>query len=190
MNPDLLRQRRNLIAISAVLLVFDFANVKITKVSVLGTELVGNAQVLMACAWILWGYFLLRYFQYWWIEPGQPIRKSFEKKFYEYARLFSEAEPVSDGKGGFFDNYVIRRDGRKWFHVIQVYSGTKDRWKDGPKTSIPIWRMAVWAVKTLAFLCLQTPHVTDHILPFVLAFSAPVVHIYHKWHPILLIPAW
>ena len=54
MNADLLRQRRNLIAISMVLLLFDFAKVNIAKVNVLGTDLlVGNAQVLMFFAWAM-----------------------------------------------------------------------------------------------------------------------------------------
>ena len=51
MNADLLRQRRNLIGISAILLIFDFANVRIAKVSLLGTKLLaGNVQVLAVCA--------------------------------------------------------------------------------------------------------------------------------------------
>src|SRR3989338_8065290 len=58
MDSDLLRQRRNLMMISGGLLLFDFANVTVAKVSILGTELlIGNVKVLIYCAWFLWGYF-------------------------------------------------------------------------------------------------------------------------------------
>lgn len=188
MNPDLLRQRRNLIAISAVLLVFDFANVKIMKVSVLGTELlVGNAQVLMVCAWVLWGYFLLRYFQYWWIEPGKPIRDSFDNNLIEYLKLFDQDGQRTDDKCGFFVAFRICHCGfLKWKYAIQrSYPTANDKRhiNTGTPISLPFRRTAAWSVKSAAFVCLQTPHVTDHILPFVLAFAAPVVSIFTKLHP-------
>ena len=75
MNADLLRQRRNLIGISAILLIFDFANVRIAKVSLLGTELLaGNVQVLAVCAWVIRFYILIRYYQYLRAEPDGLIR--------------------------------------------------------------------------------------------------------------------
>lgn len=192
MNADLLRQRRNLIAISAVLLIFDFANVTITKVSVLGTELlVGNAQVLMVCAWGLWAYFLLRYYQYWQTEPDQHIRDSFKNKFDKYASSYARTVPVQDGMGKNWNHYKISRSGFvSWTYTLQEYNPIEDSNEDRLTTNLPAGRMVAWFVQSAAFVCFQTPHATDHILPFVLAFSAPIVHIYHKWHPILLIPAW
>lgn len=186
MNPDLLRQRRNLIAVSAVLLVFDFSNVKITKVSVLGTELlVGNAQVLMVCAWVLWGYFLLRYYQYWKDEENRLVTVTLSKKLIQYARSFAQTAPIPDGRGGVFDNFYIRHGGfLKWTLVLKQYNKAKNGWVDADwEESLPPWRMAVWALKSVAFVCFQTPHVTDHILPFMLAFAAPVVSIFTKLHP-------
>lgn len=185
MNADLLRQRRNLIAISAVLLIFDFADVKIAKVSVLGTELlVGNAQVLMVCTWVLWAYFLLRYYQYWRTEPVQLIRNSFKKKLDEYARSYARAVPLQDGMGGNWNDYKISRSGSfSWAYILQGYDPEKGGMKDGPTTSLPPGRLAAWLVQSMAFVCFQTHHATDHILPFVLASAAPIVAIYTKWQP-------
>ena len=182
MNADLLRQRRNLIAISAALLVFDFANVTITKVSVLGTELlIGNAQVLMVCAWVLWAYFLLRYYQHWRTEPDQHIRNSFKKKLNEYVRSFTKAEPVHDGMGGVFNDYKISSSGIfNWTYALQIYDSTEDCMTNGSITSLPAVRLAAWSVQSAAFVCVQTPHATDHLLPFLLAFAAPIVTIYTK----------
>lgn len=185
MNPDLLRQRRNLIAVSAVLLVFDFANVTITKVSMLGTELmVGNAQVLMACAWVLWGYSLLRYYQYWKKEPDRLVLISFKQRFNNYARLFSSKyAPVPDGMGGFLDSPVIRWSGLKLTSVFKKYNIAEDTWIDKPVISVPLWNIVDWSVKSALFVCFQTPHVTDHVLPYVLAAAALIVRIFTIWHP-------
>lgn len=76
MNTDLLRQRRNLILISGGLLLFDFANVSVAKISVMGTELlIGNAKVIAYFAWAMWCYFLLRYYQYLRAESDLGISK-------------------------------------------------------------------------------------------------------------------
>lgn len=91
MDADLLRQRRNLIAISTVLLLFDFADVKITKIGVLGTDLlVGDARVLMAAAWLMWLYFFVRYYQYWRVAEGQAVRNGFFKAEYRRSRKAQE----------------------------------------------------------------------------------------------------
>ncbi|HUW52385.1 MAG TPA: hypothetical protein VMV99_03045 [Rhodanobacter sp.] len=177
MNQDLLRQRRNLIATSAVLLVFDFAQVTITKVSVLGTELlVGNAKILMICAWVLWAYFLLRYYQYWRAEPDQHIRSSFKKRLDAYARSYTKATAFQDAAGQGYDNYKITRTGlASWSYTIQVYDPVKGNMKDGPVFALPAWRLAAWSLKSALFVGIQTPHATDHILPFALAIAAPVI---------------
>lgn len=183
MNADLLRQRRNLIAISAILLIFDFAQVKITKVSVLGTELlVGNVQVLMFCAWALWAYFTLRYYQYWRAEPNRHIRDAFRHQLDRYARSYTKARPIQDEFGGMSDHYKILRTGFiSWAYIFQRYEPTKDEMTDGLTMDLPALRLAVWLVKSAFFVCVQTPHATDHILPFVLAFAAFVVSLYTKW---------
>lgn len=180
MNADLLRQRRNLIAISAVLLIFDFANVTVEKVSVLGTELlVGNVKVLMFSAWILWGYFLLRYYQYWNAEQDRHIRDSFNKCLDKYARSYTKAAAIQDSVGQVFDNYKISRTGFSWNYVLQKYS--EGEMKDGLTMTLPMWRLATWSAKSVVFVCFQTPRATDHILPFVMALSAPIVALYTKW---------
>lgn len=181
MNADLLRQRRNLIGISAVLLVFDFANVEIAKVSVLGTELlVGNVRVLAICAWVIWFYFLVRYYQYLHAEPDRHIRNSFTERFVRYVRSFTK---VSDqDEVGQPLSYRIRRVGfAKWSYVSRPYDPARGEFVDGVGPHLPWWRLVVWSVKTAAFVGIQTPHATDRILPFALAIAAPVVTLYTKW---------
>lgn len=182
MNPDLLRQRRNLIAISSVLLVFDFAQVTIAKVSVLGTELfVGNANILMICAWVMWAYFLLRYYQYWRAEPATHIRSSFKRRLDAYARAHTRTKAVQDAAGQVYDDYKIARTGAvTWLYTVQLYDPITGGMIDGPVSTLPRWRLAVWSLKSALFIAIQTPHASDHVLPFALGFAAPVVTLYTR----------
>ena len=139
MNVDLLRQRRNLIAVSGVLLVFDFAQVKIVKVSVLGTELlVGNVQVLMFCAWVLWAYFTLRYYQYWRVEPNKYIRNSFIKQLEKYARSYSKIRDQDEI--GQSCQYRFCRVGLvKWAYIDSKYNPERGDVVDGLGIRLPLW---------------------------------------------------
>lgn len=186
MNQDLLRQRRNLVAISAILLVFDFANVQITKISVIGTELlVGNVNVLMVCAWVLWAYFLLRYYQYWRAEPHKHIRDTFKQEFKDYTKSYITADQTKK-LGVLISYYRIERTAScTWGYVPQKYDPARDRPIDKDKTihNIPTLRFMLWGAKSALYVCFQTPHVTDHILPFALAFAAPIWNLYTYGHP-------
>jgi hypothetical protein len=121
MNPDLLRQRRNLIAISAFLVLFDIANIQVAKLSLLGNELiVGNVQVLIYSAWCLWAYFLLRYYQYWRAEPDQYIRKSYAKYLDALARAYTRVQAMQDSIGQAFNNYKITHTGfLSWSYTLR-----------------------------------------------------------------------
>jgi hypothetical protein len=182
MTSDLLRQRRNLIAISSVLLIFDFADVTIGKVSVLGAEiLVGNVKVLSYCAWGLWAYFFLRYYQYWRNE-SPLIRETFKRRVDHYARSYTKVKPVQTSSGSTSDNYGFVRTGRTdWSYQLVGYSPAQ--LKEFGVVPIPIsgWRLVLWSVRAVLFISLDTIHATDHVLPFVLGFAAPVVAFFTKW---------
>ena len=58
------RQRRDLFVISAALIFAQLANIEIHKLSLLGTDLeIHNSIFVARAAWVLWGYWLVRYFQ-------------------------------------------------------------------------------------------------------------------------------
>jgi hypothetical protein len=178
MDADLLRQRRNLIAISAILTVFDFAKVRIAKISILGTELlIGNAEALMICAWTLWAYFLLRYYQYWIAERDECIRDAFKEKLDKYARSHTKAISFQDAYGQVFDDYKISRTSfATWTYTLQGgYDPSEGKVKEKFSKNLSTWRLVNWSIKSAVFVCVHTPHATNHILPFGLAFAAPII---------------
>jgi hypothetical protein len=183
MNQDLLRQRRNLIATSAFLVLFDIANVQVAKVSLLGNELIiGNVQVLIYSAWCLWGYFLLRYYQYWRAEPDQYIRKSFAKHFHLLARMYINAQLERVGQT-YYGHKIVRTGFLSWSYTLQVFDIELGSLGDSKPSSLSIWRLCYWQLKSALHVGLQTTHVTDHILPFILSIAAPVVVLIEKCPP-------
>lgn len=174
MKDDLSRQRRNLISISAVLLIFDFANVSIGKVSVLGTELlIGNVKVLMICAWVLWAYFLLRYYQYWREHPDRTLRNIFMNRLHQYIR--------SHLNTSIFDDYKITYVSLvNWTYTRSDYNSQTNNIALNIK--LPVWSLFIWSLKAAAFVCLQTSHATDILFPFIIAIAAPVVSIWGSYN--------
>jgi hypothetical protein len=175
MNPDLLRQRRNLILVSLWLLIFDFAHVSIGKVSVLGTELVvGSPRVLIVLSWLLWAYFFLRYYQYWRAENKPELRDAFCARLDAYARKFAKPIPYQDAAGQVF-GHKITRDSLSWFYAVQHYDPAIGTIEKHSAIPLPRLRLLWWGIKSAFFTCINTTHATDHLLPFVLAIAAPVV---------------
>jgi hypothetical protein len=181
MNPDLLRQRRNLILVSLWLLVFDFAEVTIGKVSVLGTELVvGSPRVLILLGWLLWAYFFLRYYQYWRAENKPEIREAFNSRLDSYARAFANPTQYQDAAGQVFGHKIAKRDTFSWSYALQHYNPAVGSVEQHSAIPLPNIRLLWWSVKAAFLTCINTTHATDHLLPFVLAVAAPIV-AFSKW---------
>jgi hypothetical protein len=171
MNSDLLRQRRNLILICSGLLLFDFAKVTVTRISIMGTELlVGDARVICYFAWAMWGYFLIRYYQYLRAESDLGIYSSFKSRFEGLARpyVFQQLN-----KGSFAGSIEFKMDGLRWRYSIKEYE--LGELKETQSSLLPFLRTLWWVVRSLFYVAVHTPKATDHVLPFVLAIAAPVV---------------
>lgn len=177
MSPDLLRQRRNLIAISSVLIVFDFAQVSIAKISVLGTELlVGDARILLFFAWMIWAYAFLRYYQYLRVEGDLKIATAFQSgidtRLSKY--VFRLIQKDRTGK-------ISRvRAGLSWRYVVDEYDGKTGAMQPAYSGPVPFRKMLWWGLRSAFDVAIHTPKATDHILPILLAIAAPVLKI-AKW---------
>lgn len=173
MDNDLLRQRRNLILVSSGLLLFDFAKVTVLKVSILGTELlIGDANVLAIFAWVLWGYFLLRYYQYLRIETTLGIIKDFESLFQGRGRAYVFKKINRDSLTGSID---FTREGLRWHYTVNDYNPGVGTYQVIDRGLLPRAKATWWLVKSFLYVAFNTPKVTDHILPFLLAIAALLV---------------
>ena len=73
MSLDLLRQRRNLMILSSILLFLKFAEIEISKFSIVGIEFSSfkNPNSIFIVLWIFYIYFAIRYYQYF-LQEGFP----------------------------------------------------------------------------------------------------------------------
>jgi len=162
-----------------VLLIFDFAEVKIGKVNVLGTDLiVGNAKVLMTCAWILWGYFLLRYYQYWRAEEKHPLRYSFATAIVKCSKDFRNSPKFQKLYPD--TAYAFEMRSKSYLN----YELFRTAYEPGPGANVDVdvypvnaVRAAIWKTRAAWHVLAHTPHATDHILPFTLAAAALVLNL-------------
>jgi hypothetical protein len=171
MTNDLLRQRRNLLITSIGLLLFDFAHVSVAKISILGTELlVGNTIVLEAFAWVLWGYFLLRYYQYLKSEKDGGVTEHAGKHF---KFLATQHVMRATGRDSLHGEVLVSRNGFRWLYsVAEMQLGEREVVGNGALPSMRAWW---WRLRAYLHIALHTPRVTDHVLPFALAIATPIV---------------
>ena len=183
MKEGLLRQRRNLIAISAVLTLFDFAKVSIGEVSVLGTNLVvGEPRVLYFFAWLLWGYFLLRYTQYLSDEDDLGLRSRYLERVANRVETYLRRSLEEMYPKNRYQNVSYARMARKGFlkwelpleaYDVETSSVVLERHHQVPPRTLLLTRL-----NATAYVIFVTPRVTDFVLPFLLAALAPAVTLW------------
>jgi len=176
-NADLLRQRRNLMLVSGVLILFDFADVSITKVSVLGTQLlVGNPTVLIFFSWIIWAYFFLRYYQFLREEGDLKIISSFSKHFYMLSSLSTKVKIHGNVLGEVTGRLKLKNVGKfSWEISLEDYDPDSGHMKEQYSRPIQL-RTLLWLIIQSSFhVAAHTSKITDHIVPFVLAILAPII---------------
>ena len=169
--------------ISLLLLIYDFSDAQIAKVSILGTEFVaGKPWVLVVTAWAIWGYFLLRYYQYFKSEENNTVGSAFIKARREQAeaagqKTFNARNPQRDGIVRFQTHFF----GKSLFSIdwlTTAYWRNPSERKEEKKTDewpVPKLHASWLLVVSCAQVAFKTTSFTDRILPFVLAWSAPAV---------------
>ncbi len=176
MNCDLLRQRRNLLLISGFLIIFDFAHVDITKVSLLGTELViGRPEVLINAVWFLWVYFFLRYYQYLREENNLKIKSTFIFHFKGLA--LNHVEKCRIAKGLEKHDLQVFQEGLFNWDVKNNTYNSDNTWTS-VTGALPRHYVVLWYIKSFFHLIMNTSKITDRVLPIIIAILAPIIKIF------------
>jgi len=178
-DSGLLRQRRNIVSISCVLLVYDFADIKIKQVGFMGTAVeIGNPAALSIMVWVVWLYFFVRYYQYWAGEKDAYVLRDLREMVKERSRKYCIKKYVLDSNYGWDGGVDIKRNMIfSWCLERREYStGTGSNVAESHK--IPIGCIMAWSCFSFASYCFHKKHMSDHILPFALAISALLVKIY------------
>lgn len=180
MKDGLIRQRRNLIATSVVLTLFDFAKVTVGKVSVLGTNLiVGNPVVVIGFLWAMWAYFLLRFLQYLAEESDLGIASAFKSKSDDLIKPHIEGIMARQSGERQYSNYgpdfIEKRGLLTWQQPIKFYNVETSSVEEVGREALPKSTVALTILRSLVHVLVFTPRGTDYVLPFLLALAAPLV---------------
>src|SRR5690606_16866944 len=181
-DEDLQKHRRNLILISVALIVFDFADVKIAKVGILGTDLiVGNPNVLIAVAWISWFYFLLRYFQYWATNNAQKIKRTYYDQLRSWFNLqMQKIDPNAlQTRAVDLDSFAASR-----FKIVERFAKTRAGMDTKILKEFSLLATSMAKLKAAFHVAVVSPHSVDQFFPFVVALLAPVATVYTQWQSI------
>lgn len=171
MSPDLLRQRRNLLVTSLVLITIKLAGAQITnKLSISGAEITfSQPERIILGVWILWFYFVLRYLQYLHDEPDFGIRKTMALRIQAwFNKIPREANDQEDRTV-------------KWTSLL-CWTLSKPEWPGGrpQETIIPVkWHLRFsLTVGAFVYTAIRTPRFTDYVLPLVIAALPPAITVW------------
>lgn len=165
--------------VSCLLIIFDFAQVKVAQINLLGTNLlIGNPEVLEVIIWFLWAYFLLRYYQFFKEENDLMIFSTFTNHFKELAKNFAMDQAIKHGSKYEFANLFAENTGfLKWEIKNSSYNPAEGNVLTSVTGVIPCYRVIIWHLKSFIHLFLNTSKITEHLVPFIVAFMALIVNL-------------
>lgn len=173
MLPGLIRQRRNLIASSIALLVFELADVTLEKISILGNEVrVNNADSIKVITFVACLYFLVRYYQYIQNNHGTGLQAEYRSIISGLTRqqlaLWTRSDDVSIGD--------LKRVGLGLDVHYRLIDSDSVR-SDLLRGRIPWRRFVTMNMKAVWCITVNTPLATDYVLPYILAGTAISIHL-------------
>lgn len=178
MSQDLIRQRRNLLIVSMVLIFAKFSNLEISKFSIIGIELnsFGHPETVYVVLWIVWIYILVRYYQYF-TQEGFP---NFKNIYLQILNCISKEKIKRLIKVKYPKSMEINADYHQLKSRNWKYFGQEDVSKSGIQgTEIRNFEMTISNKKFIKELIVSFFHVsinrsafTDYILPLFIAIFA------------------
>lgn len=192
------RERRNLLLISIGLLAFQATGATLSKLELFGNSIDLRSPLSIALPlWVIWGYFLLRFYQYYrdlgnkgfrdtMLERAFKVGQAEAKRLYERESgisVTSEFEEPSRPEYQFSDTHFdgsIPGGGWQFYVEGDVYVRDEKRvhslnqhFKDKvnlPKRAVRRCARAGWW-----FVIIHTTLVTEYLLPFMVGMAPPVV---------------
>jgi hypothetical protein len=175
MQEGLLRQRRNLFVVCALLWLMKYGGITLKKMSLAGFEVeFARPEALTLALWLVYAYFLYRYYQYFTGEGLDKLRAIFGQAINERCepiirRIVKSVQPESNDQM-LYAFPVLRQN--NWIYHGQFYVRNEDgSAKELQSFELPVRRRQLGSGLALAFLesTFRSSVVTDYLLPFALA---------------------
>ena len=180
MSEDLRRQRRNLILTCFVLCFMKYGGIQITKTSVLGAEVqFNNASAIFFGIWLIWIYFVIRYYQYFMQEGLRKIYFSWltiatEKIKPILKSIVKSEHPTVQETDQLFDYNILILKKHDWKYII--FNGNEPlngRFEDF-EMMISLWKLRIGIIKSLGYMIFNKSVITDYLFPILFALFTVV----------------
>ena len=184
MTEGLIRQRRNLIVTSFIILVICLGNIRIDHFSIAGINIDFSANQTFAyqLLWASWAYFLYRYVIYFYCEAPEAFKmtwvKTFEKVINPHVEKAVRKEFNKPNTGCGFSYSQVRRNGYNW--KGQVFDDSPTGVSD---VTVSINRTLISFCEIFAFFqfVLFTKEVTDYVAPIGFALIIFGISLFADW---------
>lgn len=192
MSEDLRRQRRNIILISFILCFMKYGGIQITKTSVLGAEVqFNNASAIFFGIWLIWIYFLIRYYQYFMQEGLRNIMISLTDNLTDKCRpvlksvVKSEHPEVQIGSQTF--DYNVHKK-KNWYTI--EFIATEPKHTKGHINGfdpiqfnmlISFWKLRTGIIKSWIKLIFNQSVMTDYLFPILFALFTVIYCNIGNW---------
>ena len=184
MSPGLLRQRRNLVAVSLVLIFLEFSKAKIHTFQLMGIHL--TFEQPSAVLWMLFSaivYLTYRYFVYLNQEPGPGLRKRYLELLNRYAsnqiNTLATTKFGSDKKFSIQEPLGTKRPGESTWKVLVALEHDSDGESKTDYLDVQfsqVWKEAIFAGIVPA---ITRSYFTDYVAPYLLSIFASVLFIFN-----------
>ncbi len=189
MSEGIRRQRRSLIITSLILSFMKYGGITIKKISVLGVEiLLSNISALYVFIWLIWFYFLIRYYQYFMQEGVPKMTISFQTMLTEICRakikaLVKAEHPRVQGSSQQFDYNILKKS--NWYTINYVGQELKeaDVYNASNPFEMDIKLWSLWKEILISYyqVFVNKSVMTDYILPLLIAAFAFIYSNLGNW---------
>ncbi len=198
------RHRRNLLAVSLVLLGFQWAGATISRIDILGNTIDLSAPLdITTPLWIAWAYFSLRAYQYYREIPGSPISERFADRVHVVAGLIAERIAKRDlrktinpslikpgpVKLELSERSIVGYEDTHWLFELRG-TASVDETKGGTRGTMqvlapysvrmPTSYLYECRIRAAGWLAINTPVVSEYLLPLAVALL-PVIKWAYAW---------
>ncbi len=190
-----IRQRRNIIIISLVVLLAEISDIQINKINIFGNEvLINNPNILHLFLWIALFYWLIRYYQYFRDIPDKGFKATFNGKLEQYAQDIAFNKTITfynnktendetNQKKAYPRQFDIYRKSNKGFEGKVDYLIGTDPYSGGSieelKVNITFKELIIPKIRSASNLILHTHLLTEYILPFIIV-AIPIIYKLHE----------
>jgi len=197
-HQGFVRQRRNIVATSIALFLYEKLGIVIDSINILGnTARITDPSSVTTLLWIAWSYFFLRYYQYFRDTPDKGLSKAYQGHVHRLARSVAQKKLMKSVKvpeefAGKTPHFI--------FKTLDVYRAYTRLWELGlweleieadvayaveggsevrslGKNRLNLsWKELVIAkVRSVLHVGLNTHFTTEYFLPFLIAL-VPVAY--------------